>query len=49
MVKTLRCDLKNQLNHPVPAFREELPVIHGEVLPEKGVASFWKKGCRVPT
>ena len=49
MVKTLRCDLKNRWNPPVPAFREELLVIHREALPEKGVASFWKKGCRVPT
>ena len=42
MVKTLRC--VDQLNPPVPALREELPVLHGEALPEKGVASFWKKG-----
>ena len=49
MVKTLRRDWKDQLNPPVPAFREELPVIQGEALPEKGVASFWKKdaACRL--
>ena len=41
MVKTLRRDWKDQLNLPVPAFREELPVIQGEALPEKGVARFW--------
>ena len=49
MVKTLRCDWKDQLNPPVLAFRKELPVIHGEALPEKGVARFWKKDafCRL--
>ena len=49
MVKTFRCDWIDQLNPPVPAFSEELPVIHGEALPEKGVASFWKKDalCRL--
>ena len=40
MVKTLRCDGKDQLNPSVTALRDEPPVIHGEVLPEKGVASF---------
>ena len=43
MVKTLRCDGKDQLHPPVPAFREELPVINVDCLrslPEKGVASF---------
>ena len=28
MVKTLLCDGKDQFNPLVPAFREELPVIH---------------------
>ena len=41
IAKTLRRDCKDQLNLPVPAFREELPVIQGEALPEKGVARFW--------
>ena len=49
MLKTLRCDWIDQLNPPVPAFSEELPVIHGEALPENGVASFWKRNvvCRL--
>ena len=31
---------KINLTHPVPAFRKELPVIHWEAPPEKGVAGF---------
>ena len=43
MVKTLRCDWKDHVNPPVPAFREELPIIQGESLPEKGVRNLCKK------